>query len=79
MCNMSSENIQTFYHEYQTTDINLLIYFFFCKNTSMVRSTARHAIHLQFDISVNPLTAATSLGVKRLRALNTTINIKDIL
>jgi hypothetical protein len=28
---------------------------------------------------INPLTAATSLGVKRFLVLNTTINIKDIL
>jgi hypothetical protein len=31
------------------------------------------------EIEFNPLTAATSLGFKRFRVLNTTINIKDIL
>jgi hypothetical protein len=29
-------------------------------------------------LAINPLTAATSLGVKRFRVLNTTINIKDL-
>jgi hypothetical protein len=29
--------------------------------------------------SINPLTAATTSGVKRFRVLNTTVNIKDIL
>jgi hypothetical protein len=38
-------------------------------------------IHLSFlfKLTVNTLTAATSLGVQRFRVLNTTINIKDIL
>jgi hypothetical protein len=31
------------------------------------------------DITLNPLTVATSLSVRRFRVLNTTINIKDIL
>jgi hypothetical protein len=33
----------------------------------------------KLTIAINPLTAATSLGVKGFRAFNTTINIKDIL
>jgi hypothetical protein len=44
-----------------------------------VRSTARHAMQvLHFVISVNSLTAVTSLGVKLFHVLYTTIKLKDI-
>jgi predicted phosphoadenosine phosphosulfate sulfurtransferase len=39
---------------------------------------ARQMSHLLYA-NLDPFTAATSLGVKRFRALNTTINIKNIL